>query len=175
MKTKLLFIFLISSIFFNSCKTAGFVKVVTSLAEIEESALVNLQIPILFKTEITLFKNSFSGITVIKTLDNKNHRVVFINEVGMKFFDLEIGQDTFIVHQIFTSLNRKAFLNLLENDFRLMLFKELKFNKIIIYEDKKSEETVVRDGNKGDFYYLDSSNSYFNSNVTWRNVYFINT
>ncbi len=177
MKKKIIFVLFIFSIFSYSCKTAGFTKIDTHILVMEESALINLQLPILFKTEITILKNSFSGITIIKTLENTNHRVVFINEIGMKFFDFEIGEDTFIVHHIFSSLNKKALLNLFENDFKLMLFKEHKFTKISTYQDKKTEDIAIRDGKSGDFYFIDSEGNYFNRikrNSNFRTILNIN-
>ena len=54
------------------------------------------------------------------TGDNfKIYRIVFANEIGMTFFDLELKSDSFKVISCFESLNKKALMKILETDFRL--------------------------------------------------------
>jgi hypothetical protein len=50
------------------------------------------------------------------------YRIVFVNEVGMTFFDLETGISTFRVVSCLPSLDKKALHKILETDFRMLLF-----------------------------------------------------
>lgn len=76
-------------------------------------------IPWMYKTGIELKDQYYSGILVIKNLEGNGYRVVFMNELGMKFFDFEINRNYFKVHHCFESFNRKSFLKILEDDFKV--------------------------------------------------------
>lgn len=51
-------------------------------------------------------------------------RIIFSNEFGMTYFDLEIGSDTFLVHYCFEPLNKKALWKIMETDLRLLFATE---------------------------------------------------
>jgi hypothetical protein len=141
---------------FFSCSTKGLIKSDFDIKNIQNSEFQNSDSTILFKTEINIFKNEFSGITVIKPTENQSHRIVFLNEVGMKFFDLEISNDTFIVHQMFEPLNKKSFINMLVSDFKTMLFYEIDIDNSQIYQSQKTKYFVLKSENKRTFYYLNN-------------------
>jgi hypothetical protein len=71
----------------------------------------------LFNTDIDIMKNHFSGLTVIKPSGNDTCRVVFITEVGLKIFDMELypsGNYTF--HYIMSAVNKKPLVKMLAED-----------------------------------------------------------
>ena len=86
----------------------------------------------LFKASLDIKKHRLSGLLVIKQMDPVSqsndqdqfsgpvYRVVFANEIGMTFFDLEITQKGLRVINCFKSLNKKALMKILETDFRLL-------------------------------------------------------
>jgi hypothetical protein len=88
----------------------------------------------LFKATLDIKKHHLTGLLVVKRMDSialpeaqNNHetgagtyRIVFVNEVGMTFFDLELSPDSLQVISCFASLNRKALMNILETDFRIL-------------------------------------------------------
>ena len=76
----------------------------------------------LFKTNIKVYGNEFSGLFVIKKTDAEHYRTIFLNEVGMKFFDFEIGAEDDSVLHVFEPLNKTSFIKLLINDYRTLLF-----------------------------------------------------
>lgn len=161
------------SVFLFSCKTTGLKRADYNNLEIEKSAFQSSDFPLLYKTDIILFDNNFSGISVFKKTEIQTHRVVFMNEMGMKFFDLEIGSDTFFVHHIFKPMNKKALINMLVSDFRLMLFYGFDSQNYISYQNKQSNTFVIRPKAKSDFYYLlhDESNfSEIKRNSIFRNI-----
>ena len=69
---------------------------------------------LLYKAQIDISKNHFSGLFAIRIFPNETYRVVFLNELGMKFFDLETGSNGLIVHHCFDVFRRTAILNVLE-------------------------------------------------------------
>lgn len=80
----------------------------------------------LYRASFDISKNHLSGLLLIKKVTDTSYRIVFSNEIGMRFFDLEIGKAFFVNHYCFPSLDRKSLLNMLETDFRALLYPELK-------------------------------------------------
>lgn len=114
---------------------------------------------VVFNTSIDLYKNHFTGLTVLKQFTDSSYRVVFITEMGLKIFDLEILPKTYIVHFVPDWLNKRIFLNTLANDFGLLVrdnfsnsmvlqrysrtaftYKPANLNTIYIVEDNYVEE-----------------------------------
>jgi hypothetical protein len=75
----------------------------------------------LYKGSLDISKHHLSGLFYLKRVSGSSVRILFSNELGMNFFDLELKGDKFIVHSCFPSLDRASLLKLLENDFRLLL------------------------------------------------------
>lgn len=76
----------------------------------------------IFKTNLKLYGNEFSGLFVIKKTSETHFRTIFLNEVGMKFFDFEIAAERDSVLHVFDPLNKPALIKLLINDYRKLLF-----------------------------------------------------
>ncbi len=82
----------------------------------------------LYKTAMEIGKHRLTGLMVVKRMDSANmaqdenptFRIVFTNEIGMTFLDLEVRRDSMKVVSCFSSLNRKRFLDMIVNDFRLI-------------------------------------------------------
>ena len=75
----------------------------------------------LYKGSLDISKHHMSGLFFLKRVSVNSVRIMFSNELGINFFDLELKGDEFIVHSCFPSLNRTSLLKLLKNDFRLLL------------------------------------------------------
>ncbi len=76
----------------------------------------------LFQSSVDVFRNHFSGLMVIKPLKADDYRVIFINEVGIKIFDMEFtGSGDYKIHYCLEYLNKKLFIKTLRNDLSLML------------------------------------------------------
>ena len=86
----------------------------------------------LYKATLDIRKHHLTGLLVIKRMDSATspgntpvetspvYRIVFANEIGMTFFDLELKADSFKVISCFESLNKKALMKIFETDFRLL-------------------------------------------------------
>jgi hypothetical protein len=78
----------------------------------------------LYKGSLDISKYHISGLFFLKKISTNDYRIVFSNEMGMNFFDLEIKGSEFLVHSCFPSLNRSALLKIIENDFRMLIFSD---------------------------------------------------
>jgi outer membrane lipoprotein-sorting protein len=75
----------------------------------------------LYKTNMMIFGNELSGLTLIKKT-GKDFRVVFMSEIGLKYFDMEFftKNDSIKIHHVISLLDRKPVLDLLENNLKLI-------------------------------------------------------
>ena len=76
---------------------------------------------VLFKATMEIKGNLLTGLLFIKRMPESTYRIVFSNEFGMTYFDLEIRTNDFNVIYCFEPLNKKMVLSLFESDFRLLL------------------------------------------------------
>ncbi len=106
-----------------------------------------------YKANFKLYDNEFSGILLIKA-KKTSHRIVFINEIGMKFFDLELYPDSFKIHKMFEPMNKKLFVKLLVGDFNFMLMTGLKKDKRY-YSDKEEKHYAVKIPRQKSMYIFD--------------------
>jgi hypothetical protein len=86
----------------------------------------------LYKATLDIRKHHLTGLLVIKRMDTDSspgnaaiatspvYRIVFANEIGMTYFDLELKSDSFKVISCFESLNKKALMKIFETDVRLL-------------------------------------------------------
>ena len=127
-------------LFFNSCITTGLISDLQANVKFPKSVFDDGKEIHIFKTSIDLYKNHFSGMLIVKKNDKKTYRTVFVNEIGMKFFDFTVSDKEFTVNYIFDALNRKLLLKLFASDFRLMLMNDVSYSKSKIYysQDKKN-------------------------------------
>jgi len=78
----------------------------------------------------------------IKRTSDTAIRVVFTNEIGLTFFDLELTEQSMTVHGIFPAMDRKSFLKILEKDFQILLFKDRTITKLVLKGVKKKEVRI---------------------------------
>ncbi len=107
-----------------------------------------------YRARIKLYDNDFSGLIIFKP-QTDGHRIVFINEIGMKFFDIELLKDTFKVHQIFEAMNKKLFIKLLVSDFKFILMYPLN-GRSEYYSDKETNQIVLKPKKVKFLYYFDN-------------------
>ncbi len=114
----------------------------------------------LFRTTMDISKTHLTGFIFIKKISDTSYRILFSNELGMKFFDLEFRDKEFIVHYCFPSLNRKSLLKLLDNDFRILFFPNHRIKKIThATMEMKEEMTFKIKSERGKWLYHVSTSS----------------
>ncbi|NQU34362.1 MAG: hypothetical protein HQ521_14115 [Bacteroidetes bacterium] len=91
-----------------------------------------------YKTNINIYSNNLTGITLIKKIDSA-YRVVSMSELGIKYMDIEFPfdrQKSAKVHYIMESLNRKMLVNMFIKDFSLLFYPpEISHSHIMVNEN----------------------------------------
>jgi len=90
----------------------------------------------LYRTEIDIMGRPLSGLLLIKALPDGATRVVFTNEIGVKFFDFSFGKQKFEVISCINQLNKKLVINQLRQDIGSILMYQLDFTKGQVYQQQ---------------------------------------
>lgn len=107
----------------------------------------------LYSAYIDVTKHHFSGLLFFKRMPDSSTRIVFTNEVGVKFFDFEFASDgRFTKHYALNKLDKKIVINALENDMRLILLKP-NFSAASTYADSTFTDVCIPQ-KKGYYHYL---------------------
>ncbi len=108
---------------------------------------------ILFKTHVQAFGKEASGLLFIKQLGREQYRFVFMSQLGMKFFDVELNNGVFVVHHLVSFLDKKQVRRVLKNDLQLLIQKPELLNAHY-FKSKNKSYLLLRDrGSKGRMYY----------------------
>src|SRR5882757_4695877 len=76
----------------------------------------------LYKIDVNVIGKYLSGLLLLKTMPDSSIRVVFSNEMGFKFFDLEFAPGArFKVNYIIKQMNKRPVITTLRQDFSLIL------------------------------------------------------
>jgi hypothetical protein len=105
----------------------------------------------LFRATLDIKKHHLTGMVMIKFMTpppappqtgrgelHQVYRVVFMNEIGITFFDVELNSESFRVVSCFPSLNKKSLFRILETDIRMLL----------LTGDLENEKTFLQAGTK---------------------------
>ncbi len=83
----------------------------------------------MYKANIVAFGDSFGGIFIVKKLGQNHHRIVFTTEIGNKIFDFTFKREDFKVNHILKKLDKKILINVLKNDFKVLIKEKLLVEK----------------------------------------------
>ena len=100
-----------------------------------------------YKANITVYDNDFSGIFIVKKIDEANYRIVFTTEMGNKVFDFSFIK----VKKIIDDMNKALLINILKKDFSALVKEKLPVIKSYSLQDTLVYETVIL--NKKHFYF----------------------
>src|SRR5690606_20129210 len=138
------FLFIVA---FASCSlktTEGLRQVRFNEYAIENLYFSNFEIDYVYKAKIAVYGKNFGGILIIKKLGIENHRVVFTTEFGSKLFDFQFEGDTFTKNFIVEELDKKFIVNILKDDFKLLVKESATVLEVFEAENqriyKRSEE-----------------------------------
>ena len=122
--------------------------------------LISADNAMLYKAQIFLFSNYYTGLLVHKQTDSLTSHLVFVTEVGMKMFDIEIKKDSIKMAYCFGPMNQPRITKLLEADMGNILLYPL-LNKIAsVYENKKQAgKLYLSKQNKSRYIYYTQPNT----------------
>lgn len=81
----------------------------------------NTSIDYVYKANINVFDKAIGGIFIVKKLGENHHRVAFTTEMGNKIFDFTFLEEDFKVNYILNDMDKKILINILKNDFRVLV------------------------------------------------------
>jgi hypothetical protein len=108
-----------------------------------------------YRAIVDVVGNHLSGILIINQQPDSSHRVVFVNEIGVTFFDYTFFENRYVVNQIMKSLNKKAVVKTLAKDFGMILFKGIYKNDQVVSTPTELIYTLKRKGSVS--YFLNDS------------------
>ena len=116
------------------------------------------EMEVVYKAQIDISGQYYSGIIAISSKASENPQIVFINELGMKFFEVEISSKGLIVKHAIEPFQRRAVISILEEMFT-PLFLKLEYDELGVAMINDSEEyrvyKVKMNGNL--FYFMNHS------------------
>lgn len=147
---------------FFSCTIPNYSKLKTcAVADVSNDSLLSVFpksfTKALYKARLDVYGNYFTGMFFLKSMEDSSYRINFINEFGMKFFDIEYKNEKFKLIYCFEKFNNSILLNTLETDIRYMLQKKYKRFAKKIYCDDINKETIIQLGK--DFYFTKTNSS----------------
>jgi len=104
-----------------------------------------------YKANIAIYDNDFSGIFIVKKIGEANHRIVFTTEMGNKIFDFSFINDTFKVNFILEDMDKAILINILKHDFKALIQEEIPVVTSYSLQDTLVYETTIL--NKKHFYF----------------------
>lgn len=146
----------LSIIALTSCSlktTEGLRQVPFSKTEIENPYFSNLEIDYVYKAKIAVYGKNLGGILIIKKTAAASHRVVFTTEFGSKLFDFQFEGDTFTKNFVVEDLDKKFIVNILKDDFKMLVNENVKV--LEVYESKNKKIYKTQAGERFNFYFLD--------------------
>lgn len=112
----------------------------------------------LYKTQVDVIGNYLSGLLLVKKMPDSSTRMLFSNEMGIKFFDFGFfSNGDFKVYYIIKKMNRKAVIKTLRKDFQLLLMEPLDTNTGYILTDTAAQKYFIFPQSKGYNYYITDS------------------
>lgn len=113
---------------------------------------------LLYKAQIKLYSNYFSGLILLKQTTQDTAHLVFVTELGMQMFDFEIVNNQLSLKYVFEPLNKPKILTLLAHDMKLILLQYLYDKESKIYENRdKSSLIYANKHDKKEHYYFVSA------------------
>ncbi len=113
---------------------------------------------VLYNTTVDVVGKHLSGLLLLKHMPDSSLRIVFSSEMGIKFFDFEFSRSgEFRVHSVIRQMNRKAIINTLRKDFKLVLMQDLALAPHNILTDQRLSYYVFSKGAELNYYITDTS------------------
>lgn len=121
----------LNSLLLAACLLASCSSAYRSLQRMEGDAAClapfrpKIDTTVLYNTQVDVLKHHFSGLLLFKPMENGSMRVVFLTEMGMKFFDFEFGADGgFTKHYVLPKMDKKAVVKTLRKDLEMILMRQ---------------------------------------------------
>jgi len=102
----------------------------------------------LYKANLKVMGNELSGVCLIKKLNETEFRLVFMSEIGMKYFDIGIDfnnkKPEFTVYYFVSVLDRGEVKQVLLNDIAALLNEYANNSKVFVFKHKSSGDIALK-------------------------------
>ncbi|MDB5228965.1 MAG: hypothetical protein JWN78_3158 [Bacteroidota bacterium] len=137
-------------------------KIADSFAQtvVNNSCLVNVKPKfetVLFNTQVDITSHHLTGLLLMKKMQDDTTRVVFTNEMGIKYFDFEFTENNFRVISCIRKLNKKIAINQLKKIFSLILMNKTEINSYQLIKTGTTKYFCLN-GEKEQTYYITDTN-----------------
>lgn len=96
---------------------------------------------IIYKADITFYKNNFGGLLIIKKIEEKNYRIALTTQFGLKIFDFELNHGKLIVVFCIDQLNREMIIKTFEEVFNVLLLQE-NYNQLFEIQNSELNQKI---------------------------------
>lgn len=148
---------LFATVVLTSCSlktTEGLRQVPFTKIEVENPYFSNAEIDYVYKAKIEVYGKNFGGILIIKKIAAESHRVVFTTEFGSKLFDFQFEDDTFTKNFVVEELDKKFIINILKDDFKLLVNEKTKI--LEVYESENQRIYKTHNDERFNFYFINA-------------------
>jgi hypothetical protein len=121
---------------------------------VENPYFSNAEIDYVYKAKIEVYGKNFGGILIIKKIAAESHRVVFTTEFGSKLFDFQFEDDTFTKNFVIEDLDKKFIINILKDDFKLLVNEKTKI--LEVYESENQRIYKTHNDERFNFYFINA-------------------
>ncbi len=120
---------------------------------------------IIYKADITFYKNNFGGLLIIKKIEEESYRIALTTQFGLKIFDFELTQGKLTVVFCIDQLNKNLIIKTFEEDFSLLLIQQ-DFEKLIELKNPEKQQKIweLKSG-KVSTYYIQNNESMSIDNI----------
>lgn len=102
-----------------------------------------------FKSEINIYKNYLTGLLIVKRESDTSLHTILLTEMGIKLFDLNVKNNSYIINFALEQINRKDLIDLIAQDIRLIFINYLKNSTLELCSETKSNQRIIRIYNSG--------------------------
>ncbi len=154
MRNFLFNVFIILTLFSCSSYKDSFISVQKTQESFTPAFLTEKNLEQIFKISIEVYGHDFGGVLAIKKLESKHYRIALITEIGAKLLDFELINGEMKLNYGIEQLNRKIILNILKQDFLILLNENAAIQSQYSFEGNTVYQTQL--SGKDLYYFLDS-------------------
>ncbi|MEX0810681.1 MAG: hypothetical protein WD048_00605 [Chitinophagales bacterium] len=152
--------FLLISLLFlsSSCATKEYSQLARTDSAPELNKLFERKHAYIYKSNALLYGEKVSGILAIRQMPDSSYRVILTSYLGLKFFDFGFDGTDFKVHKIMDKMNRPALVEVIKNDFQLLLMSNVDLSQLESFHNPDTGNYVFRHktGKLTQFYFVNN-------------------
>ncbi len=123
---------------------------------------------LIYKADISFYKNDISGLLIMKKMDESIYRIALTTQFGLKIFDFELNNGTLNIKYCAEYLDKKIIINTFQNDFNLLLIQNQVKNIFVIENPEQNQKIWQLKSGKLNYNYIQNTDSEKIENITFK-------